>query len=130
MKTSKLLTIFTAVAVLSVGCGAMDDGRLCSDQDGQLVCTQEQALINLGGLSGGLSYVCQDTEAGRVCTCMGFADCIHMQNEVCIDPKEDKIEKCWIAGGETNCKCTGKSSIQTDGIGTSPVFPGTQDLAP
>jgi hypothetical protein len=45
-----------------------------------------------------------------------------------MDTQSDLLGKCWIAGGELNCRCTAISQISTDGIGTSPYLPGGQDV--
>lgn len=130
MKTLNGLIVLMASAIVGAGCGTLEDGRLCQDQDGVLVCeggsgslgSDEQALINTGGFSSGLGYICEDTDEGRTCTCMGQLDCLRMVENECIDDPDDL--DCPDGGSTITCTCTGKPTSDTDGIGTSPINRG------
>ena len=132
MKSLNFMIILVATAILSAGCGTLEDSRLCQDQDGVLVCepaqdldSQGQALIGSGRLSGsGHSYLCEDTSNGRICTCMGQLDCMRMFENECNGDMDDPNYGCSGSGSDEICTCTGSSGRQTDGIGTSPYFPG------
>jgi hypothetical protein len=135
MKTLISLAILASCAILAAGCGTLDDGRLCQDQDGVLVCepaddtlgSQEQAAINSGGFGSSLGYICEDKPEGKFCTCLGELDCLRMILEKCIDMEAD----CPEGGSTLACTCWGKADRTAGGIGTSPYFPGEQDvLAP
>jgi len=135
MKSLNFLTILVATAILSAGCGTLEDGRLCQDLDGLLVCepaqdtldSQGQALIGSSGFSSGHSYLCEDTSDGRICTCMGQLDCMRMFENECISDMDDPNYGCSGSGSGEICTCTGNGGRQTDGIGTSPYFPGGLD---
>ncbi|MBW1810945.1 MAG: hypothetical protein JRJ87_22340 [Deltaproteobacteria bacterium] len=133
MKSLNFLIILAATAILSAGCGTLEDGSLCQDLDGVLVCepangaldSQGQALFDSGGLSGsGHSYLCEDTSDGKICTCMGQLDCMRMFENECISDMDDPNYGCSGSGSGEICTCTGTSGRHTDGIGTSPYFPG------
>ena len=132
MKTVKCLAVLATAAILGAGCGNLEDGRLCQDHDGVLMCepadgsldSRGQALFDSGGFSSGHSYICEDTAEGRTCTCMGFFDCLWMAENACVNRAD--ID-CPEGGSTFTCTCEGKPASTTDGIGTSPYLPG--DLA-
>ena len=140
MKTLISIAILASCAILAAGCGTLDDGRSCQDQDGVLMCetnpdslgSQEQDLINRGGISTGTSYICEETNDGRICTCMGELDCFRMWVNECIseDPDHEDDLNCPEGQSTMTCTCTSVNQRETDGIGTSPYFPGEQVLAP
>lgn len=140
MKTLISMAILVGCAVLAAGCGTLDDGSLCQDHDGVLVCdpaddtlgSQEQAAINSGGFSGRLSYVCDSSSGQRICTCMGELDCFRMWVNECLSEDPDHEDDLDCPEGQSTMTCTCTSVNQRDddgdGIGTSPYFPGEQQV--
>ena len=137
MNLTKCFAILFSTTLLASSCGDLDDGRLCQDQDGVLICSpaegdlssQGQALFSGGMSSGRHGYICQDTDTGRECSCLGVQDCAYMIIDECLQNPVDPGFECTGEGDNESCTCQGKPAIHFDGIGTSPIHPGHGSFA-